>query len=70
MGPYIAIDDCVTYQETSYVFKCMQCDLQLQTDIAAVSRYEPHMIDEAVIRIRFDPGSMLQPKDNILVKSS
>ncbi len=63
MSPYIAIDECVNYQETSYVCKCMQCDLQLQTDIAAISRHEPQMIDEAVIRTRFDPDSMLQPEE-------
>ena len=58
--PSMAADDGVSYQETSHVFKCMQCDLQFQTDIAVVRRNGSHEIEEDMIRVRLDPNRALQ----------
>jgi hypothetical protein len=58
--PSKAADDGVSYQETSHVFKCMQCDLQFQTDIAVVRRNGSHEIEEDMIRVRLDPNTALQ----------
>ncbi len=58
--PSMAADDGMSYQEISHVFKCMQCDLQLQTDIAVVHRNGSHEIEEDMIRVRLDPNMALQ----------
>jgi IS30 family transposase len=58
--PSMAADDGVSYQETSHVFKCMQCDLQFQTDIAVVRRNGSHETEEDMIRVRLDPNTALQ----------
>jgi hypothetical protein len=58
--PSMAADDGVSYQETSHVFKCMQCDLQFQTDITVVRRNGSHEIEEDMIRVRLDPNTALQ----------
>jgi hypothetical protein len=58
--PSMAADDGVSYQETSHVFKCIQCDLQFQTDIAVVRRNGSHEIEKGMIRVRLDPNMALQ----------
>ena len=58
--PSLAAADDVSYQETSHVFKCMQCDLQFQTDIAVARRNGSHEIEEDTIRVRLDPNMALQ----------
>ncbi len=58
--PSMAADDGMSYQETSHVFKCMQCDLQLQTDIAVVHRNGSHEIEEDMLHVRLDPNMALQ----------
>ena len=58
--PSLAAEDGMSYQETSHVFKCMQCDLQFQTDIAVVRRNGSHEIEEDMIRVRLDPTTALQ----------
>ena len=58
--PSMTADDGVSYQETSHVFKCMQCDLQFQTDITVVRRNGSHEIEEDMIRVRLDPNTALQ----------
>lgn len=58
--PSPAAEDDVSHQETSHVFKCMQCDLQFQTDIAVTRRNGSHEIEEDMIRVRLDPNTALQ----------
>ncbi len=58
--PPLAAEDGMSYQETSHVFKCMQCDLQVQTDIAVVHRNGSHEIEKEMIRVRLDPNTVLQ----------
>jgi hypothetical protein len=60
--PSLAAADGVSYQETSHVFKCMQCDLHFQTDIAVIRRNGSHEIEEDLIRVRLDPNMAL-PQD-------
>ena len=55
-----AADDDVSYQETSHVFKCMQCDLQFQTDIAVVRQDQSLAPEEGLMRIRLDSDTVLQ----------
>jgi hypothetical protein len=63
--PNLAADNVLSYHETSHVFKCMQCDLQLQTDIAVVRRDGILESEEKMIRIRIDPGTLLPPDGDI-----
>ncbi len=58
--PSMAADDGMSYQEISHVFKCMQCDLQFQTDIAVVRRNGSHESEEERISVRLDPHPALQ----------
>lgn len=51
-------------QETSHVFYCMQCDLQVQTDLAVVCRNKG---EEEVIRVRLDPHTALPQNAESLV---
>jgi hypothetical protein len=54
--PYMNAGDGASYRESSHVFKCMECDLQFQTDIATISRNASGEIDEGFVRIRLDPA--------------
>ena len=38
----------------------MQCELQIQTDIAVARRNGSHEIEEDMIRVRLDPNTALQ----------
>ncbi len=58
--PSLTAEDRMSYQETSHVFKCMQCDLQVQTDIAVFRRNGSHGIEKDMIRVRFDTNTLLQ----------
>lgn len=63
--PTIIPDDHRHYQETSHVFHCMECDLQLQMDIAvhsheASTEIDETEIDEGIVRIRLDPRIKLE----------
>ena len=58
--PSLAAEDGMSYQETSHVFKCMQCDLQVQTDFAVVRRNGSQEIEKDMIRVRLDPNTVLQ----------
>lgn len=44
------------YEETSHVFKCMQCDLQIQTDAAFIKDETTGKIDE-LMRVRVASAS-------------
>lgn len=48
-------DDSQHYQEMSHVFMCMECQLNLQIDVALHSRDTSMEIDEGIMRIRLDP---------------
>lgn len=48
------------YQEISHVFHCMQCDLQLQMDIAVLSQEASTEIDGGIVRVRLDPRIKLE----------
>lgn len=58
--PALTADDEASYQEISHVFKCLQCDLQFQTDIAVVHRNGSHEREEEKICVRLDPHTALQ----------
>ena len=58
--PPVAVEESVDRQEVSYVFQCMQCDLQFQIDMAITSRKGSHEIDAGVIRVRLDPRIKLE----------
>jgi hypothetical protein len=58
--PSLAADQDVSLQEVSHVFHCMQCDLQLQIDVAVTSRNGSHERDAGVVRIRLDPRIKLE----------
>jgi hypothetical protein len=58
--PPVAAEESVDHQEVSYVFQCMQCDLQFQMDMAITSRKGSHEIDAGVVRVRLDPRIKLE----------
>ncbi len=58
--PPVAVEESVDHQEVSYVFQCMQCDLQFQMDMAITSRKGSHEIDAGVVRVRLDPRIKLE----------
>jgi hypothetical protein len=58
--PSMAASEDVSHQEVSHVFHCMQCDLQVQMDIAVTSRNGSHEIDAGVVRVRLDPRITLE----------
>ena len=58
--PPVAVEESVDRQEVSYVFQCMQCDLQFQMDMAITRRKGSHEIEEGVIRVRLDPRIKLE----------
>jgi hypothetical protein len=43
-----------SYRETSHVFYCMQCDLQVQLDIAVPTRKASAESGEGMVRVRLD----------------
>ncbi|HVB61698.1 MAG: hypothetical protein WCD86_21290 [Ktedonobacteraceae bacterium] len=57
-GPSVGVDAfyAETSEETSHVFKCMECDLQLQLDTALIRHDATGSIDEFV-RIQIHPVS-------------
>lgn len=63
-SPALPGNDHRRSQETSHVFKCLQCDLQVQTDIAVVRRNKG---EEEMIRVRLDPPTALSQDAESLV---
>jgi hypothetical protein len=64
-SPALMGDDHRHYQEISHVFHCMECDLQLQMDIAvhsheASTERDEAEIDDGIVRVRLDPRIKLE----------
>lgn len=58
--PGLAADDHRHYHETSRVFHCMQCEIQLQIDIAVLRREASTEIEEGIVHVRLDPRINLE----------
>ena len=63
--PPVAVEESVDRKEVSYVFHCMQCDLQFQMDMAMTSHKGSHEIDAGVIRVRLDPRIRLEREGSL-----
>jgi len=57
---FVTPADDTYYHETSHVFKCMQRDLQFQTDIATVGHQDT--IDTEFVRLRIAPSIHIHSK--------